>query len=96
MPQLLNDAAQIQTIGLDAENPHAAHAIEWFENDVLVRLMKPPYGLCIARHQRGRRPLGKLHQRQFFRMIAQGLRAVEYLGPLARGLLEQMGGIKIL
>ena len=93
--QRFDDAAQIQPVGLDAENAHAAHAIERLQDDVLVLGMKGAYRLRIAGHQRGADVLRELHNRQLLGVVAQRTRLVEYLGAFALGLLQQVRGVKI-
>ena len=46
-----NDAAQVQTIGTHAENAHAAHAVKWLQDDVVMLGMKGPHVGFVACHQ---------------------------------------------
>ena len=94
--QRLNDAAQVQTVLLDPKNTRAAHAIEWFEDDVLVLGMKAFDVTGIPRDQRRANEMRELKNRQFFRVVAQGSRLVENFGPFALGLLQQVRAVEKL
>ena len=61
----------------------------------MVLGVKVAQRLHIACHQSGGGKLGKLHQGQFFRMVTQGLRAVEYACAFAFGLLQHMRGVQV-
>ena len=91
-----NDAAQVQAVGLDTKNAHAAHAVEWLEDDVLVLGVKAFDVAGVPRDQRGADELGKLQNGELFRMVAQGARFVEHPGAFPLGLLQQVGAVEIL
>ena len=92
---LLDDAAEVQPVGLDAEDAHAAHAVERLEDDVAVFGVKGADGGCRARDQRGRDEWLELHDGEFFRMVAQGAGAVDDQRALALGLLQQVRGVEV-
>jgi len=58
--------------------------------------MEMTNGLCRAGDQRGWRVTGELHQCQFRRVVTQRGGLVEHPGPLALGLLQQVGGVEVL
>ena len=94
--QRLDDAAQVEAIFLYTKYPHAAHAVQWLEDDVLVLGVEAFDGLCLARDQSRADELGKLQDRQLFGVVAQSPRLVKHLGTLPLGLLQQVGGVKEL
>jgi hypothetical protein len=91
-----DDGAQVHAIGPDAEDAHAAHAVQRLEDDVLVLCMEGADGIGLARHQRGRRKLRELHQRELLGVVAQRARAVEDARAFALGLLQQVRGVEEL
>ena len=48
----LDDGAEVQPVGLDAEDAHAAHAVERLQDDVLVLGMEGAHRVGVARDQR--------------------------------------------
>ncbi len=94
--QRLDDGAQVEAVGPHPEDAAAAHAIERFEDDVLVLGMKGPDVGLVLRHQRGRGELRKFHDGQFLGVVAQGARRVEDPRPFALGLAQQVGGVEVL
>jgi hypothetical protein len=93
--QRLDDGAQVQRIGLHAEDAHAAHAVQRLEDDVLVLRVEGAHVVGAARDQRGAHVLRELHDRELFRVVAQRARLVEHPGALALGLLQQVRGVEV-
>ena len=82
-----DDGAEVQAVSRHAEDAHAAHAVQRFENDVAVFCVKGADGFGRSRDERGRDVLRPLHDGELFGVVAQGARAVDDARALALGLL---------
>jgi uncharacterized iron-regulated membrane protein len=79
--QGLGDGAEVQAVGLDAEDAGAAHAVERLQDDVVVLGVEAAHLVGVARHQRRADELRELHHRQLLRVVAQRRRLVEHAAP---------------
>ena len=94
--QRLDDAAQVHAVSLDAENTHAAHAVERLQDDVLVLGVKALDVFRVTRDQRWADELRELHDGELFRVVAQRARLVENPRAFSLSLFEQMSAVKVL
>ena len=74
----------------------SAHAVERFEDDVLLAVDKAVQSRHFAGDQHGRGELREFEQRELFRMLTQGCRAVEHLRAFGGGAFEQPGAGQIV
>ena len=91
----LGDAAEVQPIGADAKNPHAAHAVERLQDDVAVHGVEALDRFGVARDQRRRDPLREFEDRELFGVVAECRRPVEHARAFALGLLQQVSGVEV-
>ena len=94
--QRLDDGTQVQAVVLDAEDAHAAHAVQRLQDDVAVLGVEGAHGQRIARDQGRAGELRKLQDGKLLRMVTQGTRLVENFRTFALSLLQQMGGVEVL
>jgi hypothetical protein len=92
----LDDAAQVQAVGPDAEDAHAAHAVQRLEDDVVVLGVEGAHVVGVARHQRGPDELRELQDRQLLGVVAQRRGLVEHTRAFTLGLAQQVGGVEVL
>ena len=90
-----DDGAEVQAVSRHAEDAHAAHAVQRFEDDVAVFGVKGADGFGRSRDERGRDVLRPLHDGELFGVVAQGARAVDDARALALGLLQQVRGVDV-
>ena len=69
--QRLDDAAEVQAVGADAEDAHAAHAVERLQDDVAVLGVEARHRRRVARDERRRDELRELEDRELLGMVAQ-------------------------
>ncbi len=69
--QRLDDGAEVQAIGADPEDAHAAHAVQRLEDDLLVLGVEALHVLGVARDQRRADELRKLHDGELLGVVAQ-------------------------
>ena len=94
--QCFQNYADIRVARLGSKYGHAAHAIQGFENDIFVVLMKGPESTHIATDQYGGTTLREVRCKHFFVEIAQTLRSVYYQGTLCFCAFQNVGAIKKL
>ena len=87
---------EVQPVGADAEDAHAAHAVERLQDDVAVLGVEALDVAFVARHQRRPDELRKLEDRELLRVVAQRARLVEDTRAFALGLLEQVRRVEVL
>ena len=92
---IIINGAQVQAIGLDAEDARAAHAVERLEDDVLVLGVEGAQARFIRRYQGRRGEFGKLGNGQLFIVVADGGRLVEDAGALLFRQLQQIRAVHI-
>jgi hypothetical protein len=91
----LGDGPEVQAVGADAEDAHAAHAVQRLEDDVAVLGVEGADGRGAARHERGRDELRELEDGELLGVVAQRRGAVEDACTLALGLPEQVRGVEV-
>ena len=94
--QGFDDAAQVHAVRANPEDAHAAHAVQWLEDDVAVLGVKGFHVGLFTRDQRGADELRKLQDGQLLGVVPQGRRLVEDPGAFALSLAQQVGGVEVL
>ena len=77
----LDDGAQVQAVGPDAEDAHAAHAVQRLQDDLPVLRVEAAHLVGRARDQRGAHQLRELHDRELLRVVAQAAGLLKTLAP---------------
>ena len=94
--QGFEDAADVGVFFGQAEDAHAAHAVERFDDDVAVFRQKCADVRRAGGNEGRRGKTAEIQDGQFFVEIAHGLSAVEDFGALFRRQRQQLGGVEVL
>ena len=94
--QGFQNAADVGVVRGEAEDAHAAHAVERFDDDVAVFGEKGAHVGGAGGNDGGRGELREIQHGQFFVEVAHGLPAVEHVCAVACSQGEELGGVEIL